>query len=133
MNPINILSQTLLAKESNVDIKQEINKHIEWIEKIASLLGSEEVTQEKIDELTQHDKCELGRWLSEETAKAYHDFPDFQALIDSHAEFHQLAGKLLTALEQENEAEALETEARFLEMSQTVIGHMQALEGRKIR
>jgi hypothetical protein len=40
-----------------------------------------------------------------------------------------LAGKLLTALEQENEAEAIETEARFLEMSQTVIGHMQALEG----
>ena len=111
-----------------MDIKQEINQHLEWIEKIASLLGSEEVTQEKIDELSQHDKCELGRWLSDEAAKTYHDFPEFQALIDSHAEFHQLAGKLLAALEQEDEAEAIATEVRFLEMSQTVIGHLQALE-----
>ncbi|MCW8841227.1 MAG: CZB domain-containing protein [Gammaproteobacteria bacterium] len=111
-----------------MDIKQEINQHLEWIEKIASLLGSEEVTQAKIDALTQHDKCELGRWLSAEDSRAYRGYPEFQALIDSHAEFHRLAGKLLAALEQENEAEALETGAKFIEMSQQVIGHLQALD-----
>jgi len=111
-----------------MDIKQEINQHIEWIERIASLLGTEEVTQEKIDELTQHDKCELGRWLSAEDSIAYQGFAEFQALIDSHAEFHRLAGELLAVLERGEEAEAIEAEARFLEMSQKVIGHLQALE-----
>lgn len=111
-----------------MDIKQEINQHLEWIERIASLLGSEEVTQEKIDELTQHDNCELGRWLNAEDSAAYHSFSEFQALIDSHAEFHQMAGELLEVLERGEESEALETEARFIEMSQRVIDHLQALD-----
>lgn len=111
-----------------MDIKQEINQHLEWIERIASLLGSEEVTQDKIDELTQHDKCELGRWLSAEDSADYQGFAEFQALIDSHAEFHQLAGELLEVLERGEEAKALETEKRFIEMSQRVIGYLQALE-----
>jgi hypothetical protein len=117
-----------LAGEPSMVIKQEINQHLEWIEKIASLLGSEEVTQEMIDELSQHDKCELGRWLSAEDSKSYQRFPEFPALIDSHAEFHHLAGKLLKALEQDDEQTALNTEAKFIESSQLVIGYLQALE-----
>lgn len=111
-----------------MEIKQEINQHLEWIERIASLLGTEEVTQEKIDELTQHDKCELGRWLGAEESAAYRGFAEFPALIDSHAEFHRLAGELLSALEKGEETQAIETQKRFIEMSQKVIGYLQALE-----
>lgn len=111
-----------------MDIKQEINQHLEWIEKIAALLGSEEVTQAKIDELTQHDRCELGRWLSAEDSCAYQGYPEFQALIDSHEAFHHIAGALITALEKGEESEALETQAQFIALSQEVIGHLQALE-----
>lgn len=111
-----------------MDIKQEINQHLEWIEKIASLLGSEAITEEMMDELTQHDKCELGRWLNSEASASYQGYPEFQALIDSHAEFHHLAGQLLALLKQEDETRSIETEEKFIAMSQQVIGHLQALE-----
>jgi len=111
-----------------MDIKQEINQHLEWIEKIAELLGSEAVTQEKIDELSQHDNCELGRWLRDDAANTYQSFPEYQALIESHTHFHQLAGELLKALEQEDEGRALEAGKAFIEMSQKVIGYLQALD-----
>lgn len=111
-----------------MDIKQEINQHLEWIEKIAELLGSEAITQEKIDELSHHDRCELGRWLRDDAQETYQGFPEFQALIDSHTEFHHLAGELLRALEQEDEAKALVTGRQFIEMSEQVIGYLQALE-----
>jgi hypothetical protein len=114
-----------------MDIKQEINQHLLWIDKIASLIGSEEITQEAIDEITQHDKCELGKWLTSESSEAYRGSNEFQELIDSHNEFHALAGELITAFQEGDEARALESEAEFIAMSQKVIGHLNALNQAK--
>lgn len=114
-----------------MDLGKEITNHLEWIEKIASLLGDEEVTEEALAEVTRHDKCELGRWLSSEESTGYKNFPEFPELIESHNTFHELAGELIAALQQENEAMALESEKHFIEMSQKVIGHLQALEEKR--
>ena len=111
-----------------MDIQQEIENHLEWIESVAALLTDETLAEEDFKEITQHDQCLLGQWLQSEEAMHLKDMPDFQQLIDSHEAFHQLAGKMIKSLQQGEESAAIENEAAFLEMSQELIGHLQMLQ-----
>jgi hypothetical protein len=111
-----------------MDIRQEITKHLEWIERIASLLGNEDVTQEELHEITQHDKCALGQWLRSDASRKYRNLLEFQNLIDSHDEFHKLAGSFIAVFRQRNESEALKLEAQFIEMSKKVISYLHVLQ-----
>ena len=111
-----------------MDIGQEITNHLEWIEAIAEHLGSEEVSQEELQLITQHDKCALGKWLNSEASSIFNDLPEYQKLIKSHEEFHKLAGNLITAMQLNKEAEVIESHEQFIAMSQKVINYLQILK-----
>ncbi len=111
-----------------MDIGQEINNHLEWIDTIASLLGNENLTDDDFDEIGQHDKCRLGEWLNSEASDAYRGFPEFHKLIASHETFHHLAGKMIAALSSGDEDEAVKLQEQFIGMSHEVIGHLQMLQ-----
>ena len=111
-----------------MDIKQEIFNHLEWIEKIAALIGNEDLTEEDLHTITQHDKCALGKWLASDSAAIYRDLPEFEGLVENHDAFHKLAGSLISAFRQGNEQEAIKSGVEFIEMSQKVIGHLQSLQ-----
>jgi hypothetical protein len=111
-----------------MDIGQEITNHLEWIETIASLLDSEEITQEDLQVITQHDKCTLGQWLNSEASMKFKDLPEYEKLIESHEAFHKLAGNLITALQLDKEAEAIESQEQFIEMSQKVVDYLHSLQ-----
>lgn len=111
-----------------MNLGQEITNHIEWIETIASLLGSEEITEEELQVITQHDKCLLGHWLNSDASTEFKKLPEFEKLIESHDAFHKLAGNLITAMQLGKEADAIESEAEFIEMSQKVISYIQILQ-----
>lgn len=114
-----------------MDLRKEITNHIDWIEKIASLLGDEPITDEALQALTRHDQCELGRWLDSDESKALQSFPEFPELVESHNRFHLLAGEMISALQQDDEARALQSEQSFLEMSQKVIENLHELERKR--
>lgn len=111
-----------------MDILQEIENHLEWIESVAGLLTDETLAEENFKEITQHDQCMLGQWLNSEEALHLKEMPDFQQLIDSHEAFHQLAGNMIKSLQQGRESEAIENEAAFLQMSQELIVLLQMLQ-----
>ena len=111
-----------------MDIGQEITNHLEWIETIASLLDSEEITQEELQVITQHDKCMLGQWLNSEASMKFKDLPEYEKLIESHKAFHKLAGYLITALQLDKESKAIESHKQFIEMSQKVIDYLHIFE-----
>ncbi len=111
-----------------MDIGQEITNHLEWIETIASLLDSEKISREDLQVITQHDKCALGQWLNSEASMKFKDLPEYEKLIESHEAFHKLAGNLITALQLDKEAEAIESQGHFIEMSQKVIGYLHILQ-----
>jgi len=111
-----------------MDIGKEITNHLEWIEIIVSLLGNEKITDENLHAITQHDKCALGQWLNSEASIEFKDLPEYEKLIKSHEAFHKLAGKLITALQQDNEAKAIESQEQFIEMSQKVIGYLRVIQ-----
>lgn len=110
-----------------MDIGQEINKHLVWIEDIASLFGSEGVTEDKLREISQHDQCALGQWLDSERSAKYQSLPEFEALKVNHEAFHKLAGELVAAIRAEEEEQAMASYEQFILMSQTVIGHLKLL------
>lgn len=114
-----------------MDLDQEISNHLRWIEGVAAMLGGETLSDQAIGEIAQHHACELGHWLDSEDSGAFHGLDEFQALLESHQSFHALAGQLITLLQQDNEAEALQTGVRFIECSEDVISHLRALQARE--
>jgi hypothetical protein len=110
-----------------LDIGQEINRHLEWIETVVALLGNEEMSPQQVEEIAQHDRCALGKWLISEDSVAYQGVPELAGLRESHEAFHRLAGDLIGHLAEGREAEALELQSRFIEMSQKVIGCLYVL------
>ncbi len=111
-----------------MDIKQEIAKHLEWIEQISSMIGNDTITDEQISELSEHNRCELGKWLSTVESQQLRDFPEFGKLEDNHKTFHVLAGRLIATLRDGDEEQALATGRAFIEISQQVVAHLQALD-----
>ena len=111
-----------------MDISHEINKHLEWIESVVSLLGKEEITKQEVNAVSQHDRCALGQWLSSEEAMEFKGLPELEELIESHEAFHNLAGELITAAEAGKDIEAMEAQEKFIEMSKKVIGLLLVLK-----
>ena len=111
-----------------MDLAQEIENHLEWIDSIASLLEVEEFSDVDFQKITSHDACELGQWLSSEGADLYGKLPEFSQLIDSHEAFHKLAGEMIAAIRSGDEKKAVELEEGFISMSQEVVGHLQHLQ-----
>lgn len=111
-----------------MDIGQEINQHLEWIETIVSLLGDQDIGDEDIQAVTRHDKCALGQWLDSEASVELGDLPELEKLIESHEAFHQLAGKLIASARRGDEAEAEKSQAQFIGMSREVISYLRIIQ-----
>lgn len=116
--------------EHNVDIDEEIAKHLEWIETVVTVLGEQEIAEEELREITRHDQCKLGHWLDSDGSAEYRDHPDFDKLKESHAAFHSLAGDLVSAVKANDETAAVASEEKFVATSQQVIGYLHALQER---
>ncbi len=114
-----------------MDIKQEIANHLEWIEVLVSLIGRDDVSEDELEAVTQHDKCVLGQWLQSEEASTFKDLPEFAELVESHEAFHKLAGRLIAAVGKNQESEAIDLEEKFIAMSKRVIGYLQILQQKK--
>ena len=111
-----------------MDLGQEIENHLEWIDSIAALLDAEEFSSVDFEKITSHSACELGQWLSSEGSELYGELPEFSQLIESHESFHKLAGEMLAAIQAGDENKAVEVEEHFITMSQEVVGHLQQLQ-----
>lgn len=111
-----------------MDLAQEIENHLQWIETIATLLNNEGYSEEDLQEISGHHNCDLGHWIDSDESNDYKDLEEFKQLEQSHEAFHKQAARMLEALQQGNESLILEAEEDFLFMSQEVIGHIQMLQ-----
>lgn len=115
-----------------MDIGQEINRHLAWIESVASLFRNEEVTDEKLQEISQYDHCALGQWLDSDASAKYQVLPEFEELKESHESFHKLAGEMIAAIKDDQEEKAMTLYQQFIQQSQTVIGHLKMLREKSL-
>lgn len=111
-----------------MDFAREIEKHLQWIEAVASLIGDEARPAEAVQQVSRHDQCALGKWLSTEGAATLGDFPEFEQLEASHKAFHTLAGELISAFDAGDETRTMALEEAFVASSQEIIAHLEALQ-----
>lgn len=111
-----------------MDLAQEIDNHLQWIDTIASMLDKESLSDDELHAITQHDNCALGHWMDSDASNDLKDTEEFKLLAESHDAFHRLAGDLIIALQHGNETETVQAQEQFLGMSHEVIGHLQMLQ-----
>ena len=111
-----------------MNIDQEIDNHLQWIETVASLLNNEPLQETEMQELTRHDVCSLGQWMTSADAAKYQSQPVFQALEDVHRQFHQAAGELVAALQKDDEEAAFAAQQAFIRLSHGVVEQLMALK-----
>lgn len=111
-----------------MDINQEINKHLDWIEAVASLIGNEALSNDDVVKLSQHDRCDLGKWLASDESESLRTYPEFQNLQESHKDFHSLAGELILALHAGDEAKSMSSARAFIGASEQVVSYLKELQ-----
>jgi hypothetical protein len=111
-----------------MNLDQEISSHLDWIDAVASMLGEDDIPDAELANIARHDQCELGRWLQGEAAAELGDAAALNELVTSHEAFHQLAGRLIAALQQGRADDVEDTKDRFLEKSRQVIAHLRQLK-----
>ena len=75
-----------------MNLEREISDHLEWIDAVASLLGEEQIPAERLQVISSHDSCSLGKWLQSDAPGELRASAEFDRLTESHERFHQLAG-----------------------------------------
>lgn len=111
-----------------MDLKQEITNHIRWIDSLASMLDSDDLTDETFNAISEHDKCALGKWMISEESKEFQGLAEFEELSESHKLFHELAAEMVEAVQLDQETDVLVLQEQFIEESQKVIGHLRRLQ-----
>lgn len=111
-----------------MDLELEITNHIRWIDSLASLLDSEELTEETFSAISEHDKCALGQWLMSKESKSLQGLPEFEKLIESHKLFHELAAEMVEAVQLNQETDVMVLQTQFIEESRKVIDNLRRLK-----
>lgn len=87
-----------------IDLDNAIKAHAQWRTKLRdAALHHEQLDAETIG---RDDCCDLGRWLHGRGQGSYGGLPAFQALVDRHREFHEVAGSIAKTINRGNYAEA---------------------------
>ena len=117
----------MIESLNDMDLELEISNHLDWIDTVASLINEETLDESDYKELTDHDHCALGQWMNSEDSSELWDLEEFKALSQSHEKFHNLAGDMVAFIQQGKAEQALSTEEQFIQASQEVVQHLQAL------
>ncbi len=76
-----------------MDINAAIQAHVNWKTKLAIYIANPDHSL-KVSEVSQHEQCELGRWLNGEGRK-FAALPEFTQLAADHARFHHAAAEII--------------------------------------
>ena len=85
-----VIEEEPVATPQGFDFDTAIAAHRDWRVKLRQAISE----QGKLDAETicRDDQCALGRWLHGDGGRQWGSRPTFVALLDKHAEFHQVAG-----------------------------------------
>ncbi|MBF0265357.1 MAG: CZB domain-containing protein [Gammaproteobacteria bacterium] len=112
-----------------LDINHARIVHLEWELKLEKILihGGEAV------KVANHNECMLGSWLYTEGLKSYKHFPETMLLEGAHAQFHDLAQKVVNEHARGREQKAAEHFKQVQELSREIIFLLTKIEFRVIQ
>ena len=114
--------------KNEINIMDAINAHIKWKIRLEKYLNgtSEETLDPKI--VCRDDQCVLGKWIHGPALKHFQNDDGFKTLRDDHAQFHVIAGKVVTSV-QANKKEVAEAlmKSEYMAASRKVVRDLTEL------
>ena len=90
-------------KVKTFDFKSAIKAHQDWKMKLLNYKQTPDGTLNS-SHVCKDNQCALGKWIYNEGAQYRQALPsEYEALRESHAEFHKIAGKVIDLIHQKNE------------------------------
>ncbi len=85
--------------KDEINIMDAINAHIKWKIRLDKYVArtSEEVLDSKV--ICRDDQCVLGKWIHGPAQKHFQDDDGLKTLREDHADFHIIAGKIVSSVE----------------------------------
>jgi len=125
--------QARMAAKPEVDIGIDLNSaikaHADWKLKLRHAITARETLDAAT--VSRDDCCALGKWVHGPDGKKFGHYPVFSDLVRQHADFHQEAGRVAQAVNQQEYTKAsrmLEAQAPFTKASQVVIHAIRQLK-----
>lgn len=98
-------SKTATAVDG-IDVMEAINAHVRWKIRLEKYLNgtSEEQLDPKV--ICRDDQCVLGKWIYGAAHEHFQNDAGFQTLRADHAQFHVVAGKVVSSVQSNDKATA---------------------------
>jgi len=83
-----------------INIPEAINAHIGWKVRLQKFIDGD--SSEKLDPMLvcRDDLCTLGEWIHSSATQRFHAIEAFHTLRSSHAQFHYVAAKVITHVQE---------------------------------
>jgi methyl-accepting chemotaxis protein len=103
-----------------------IQAHNSWKDKLKNAIEGGEIPDET--KVSADNNCDFGKWLYSDALR-FKEYPEYQILIDRHAEFHKNAGAIIRAIIQGRKDEALSKleSDEYMKLSDNIISALKAL------
>lgn len=111
-----------------INIMEAINAHVYWKIRLEKYVDG--TSEEKLDPklICRDDQCKLGKWIHGPALKHFHDDDGFMTLRDDHAQFHVIAGNVVTKVQANDTAAARNLlEGEYLKTSHKVVHDLTEL------
>jgi hypothetical protein len=94
--------------QEEINIMDAINAHIKWKIRLEKYMDG--TSEEKLDSkvICRDDQCVLGKWIHGPAEKHFQGDDGLKTLREDHAEFHVIAGKIVSSV-QSNDRVTAET------------------------
>jgi hypothetical protein len=112
--------KTVIKEEIN--IMDAINAHIRWKVRLEKYLDGS--SEEKLDYeiVSRDDQCALGKWIHGSALRHLHDDEWLKILREDHAQFHLIAGKVVSNVQANNmDVAASLMKGEYLDASRKVV------------
>ncbi len=116
------------AEVAGLDFQDAVRAHQRWKARLqTSIDGTSEETLDPAM-VSRDDQCVLGKWIHGHGASVFGDRLVFAHLRTEHAQFHRIAGEVLSAVQTGNKSEAEgKLHGEFAHSSVHVLGHLANL------
>lgn len=94
------------AIRDEINLAEAVEAHINWKLRLQSYLDGK--LSEPLDSMVvcRDDQCKLGKWIHGPALKHFHEMEPFHQLRADHAQFHFVAAKVVTNVQENNRAAA---------------------------
>ncbi|HOW27194.1 MAG TPA: CZB domain-containing protein [Elusimicrobiota bacterium] len=90
-----------------MNIDEAMQAHVNWKMRLRDYCKADRKENLDSNLVNKDNRCDLGKWIHGEAKEKFGSSPDFQKLIEIHAEFHRYAAEIVNLVNSNKITEAL--------------------------